>query len=179
MQKKVALSDALREQAWDIVTLQQVSGQSGRPQSYFPYLSELAALVRRECPAAKLYFHQTWSYESDSDHGDFPAYNRDQDATEMASRLLGVPRIRVGKVVRRLRQEPLFDYANGGVSLNRDGFHLTWIYGRYAAAATWCATLFGADIEKAADFLPQTEDETADPTVLATIRRVVQEVVKE
>ncbi|MBO5797077.1 MAG: DUF4886 domain-containing protein [Clostridia bacterium] len=180
MQKRVALLEALREQAWDIVTLQQVSGHSGRPASYLPYLPDLAALVRQECPNARLYFHQTWSYEVDSDHGDFPAYNRDQremdrriaDAAEMACKLIGVPLIPTGEVIRRLRQLPAFDYPKGGLSLHRDGFHLSWDYGRYAAAATWCATLFERDLEKSAAFLPPD----TDPALLSAIRRVVGEV---
>lgn len=180
MQKRVALVDALREQKWDIVTLQQVSGQSGRPASYLPYLPDLAALVRRECPTAKLYFHETWSYEVDSDHGDFPVYNRDQremdrriaDAAEMAARLINVPVIPTGEVIRRLRELPAFDYQKGGLSLHRDGFHLSWDYGRYAAAAVWCATLFGVNIEQAAGFAPPD----TDPALLAAIRRVVGEV---
>ena len=49
-----------------------------------------------------------------------------------------------GPVVQYLREnEPLFDYKNGGLSLNRDGFHLSWDYGRYAAAATWYKVLTG------------------------------------
>lgn len=40
----------------------------------------------------------------------------------------------------------------GGVDLCRDGFHLNLVYGRYAAGATWFATIFG---EKDFSYVPE------------------------
>ena len=51
--------------------------------------------------------------------------------------------IRVGEAVQRLRTKPSFDYKNGGVSLNRDGFHLSLNYGRLLAASVWCKFFTG------------------------------------
>lgn len=151
--RMVSLEEGLLLEKWDGITVQQVSGLSGRPQTYFPYLLDLVAFVREKCPDAKLYFHQTWAYETDSDHGDFAFYNRDQkemyrrigDCTAMVRRLLDVTLLPSGPVVQHLRETaPAFDYKNGGLSLNRDGFHLSLDYGRYAAAATWYKVLVGA-----------------------------------
>ena len=151
-QRMITLPEALEMDAWDVITVQQASHYSGQPQTYVPYLAELVAFAREKCPNAKIYFHQTWAYEIDSDHGGFVTYNRDQkemyrricDCATMASRLVGADILPSGPVVQYLRENaPEFDYKNGGLSLNRDGFHLSWDYGRYVAAATWYTVLTG------------------------------------
>ena len=152
MNRMINLEDALAMDAWDVITVQQASHYSGMPQTYVPYLTELVAFVKEKCPNAKIYFHQTWAYEIDSDHGGFLTYNSDQkemyrricDCAAMASRLIGADILPSGPVVQYLRENaPEFDYKNGALSLNRDGFHLSWEYGRYAAAATWYTVLSG------------------------------------
>ena len=152
MSRMISIDEALVMEEWDVITVQQVSSHSGRPQTFFPYLQELVAYVREKCPGAKIYYHQTWAYEIDSEHGDFPYYNRDQkemyrrigDCAEMAQKLIGAIVLPSGPVVQYLRENaPEFDYQNGALSLNRDGFHLSWDYGRYAAAATWYTVLTG------------------------------------
>lgn len=151
----MSIAAALALDTWDVITLQQASHVSGEPQSYIPYLTDIAAYVRAAQPQAKLYFHQTWAYEVDSDHPCFKTYNNDQgemyrrlrDASMMATKLIDAELLPVGTVIQALRRElPEFDYPNGGVSLNRDGFHLSQDYGRFAAAATWLYTLFGGPI---------------------------------
>ena len=60
----VSLREALLSDEWDVVTLQQNSANSWREETYEPYLSRLAALVREYAPVAKLYIHKTWAYEN-------------------------------------------------------------------------------------------------------------------
>ena len=155
-ERYVSIEDALGLMKWDVVTLQQASPLSGRPQSYFPYLQNLANYVTEKQPDSKIYFVQTWSYEIDRDSSAFNAYNRDQremfrrivDASEMASKVIDAPIIPVGEVIQTLRETlPEFDYKNGGMSLNRDGFHLSLDYGRFAAAATWFCKLTQREIK--------------------------------
>jgi len=154
-ERKISLNEAITLDCWDVVTLQQASGFSGQPQSYIPYVTELADFVRKNAPQAKIYFHQTWSYELDSAHADFPKYNNDQremfrrlrDSSEMASKLIGAEIIPVGTVIQKLRETlPEFDYENGGKSLCRDGFHLSLDYGRFTAAAVWFNILAKGEI---------------------------------
>ena len=76
--KGFSLKEALEMGEWDIVTMQQVSGQSGKYDSYQPYLDELVEIVSEAQPQAHLAWHMTWAYGSESTHGDFPKYNRDQ-----------------------------------------------------------------------------------------------------
>lgn len=146
----VSIAEALDMDEWDIITLQQKSRYSGMPQTYIPYLTSLADFVREKQPQAKLCFHQTWAYEIDFPHESFLDYNRNQkemfrrikDCSLMASKLIDAKLIPTGTVIQKLRETvPMFDYQNGGLSLCRDGFHLSYDYGRFAAAATWFHTL--------------------------------------
>jgi len=181
MERMVTLEEGLALDTWDVVTVQQVSHHSGQPQTYIPYLTDLVAYVQEKCPGAKIYFHQTWAYEIDSDHGGFANYNRDQqemyrricDCAQMACRLIDAVVLPSGPVVQYLRENaPAFDYKNGGLSLNRDGFHLSWDYGRYAAAATWYKVLTGNI--PAVNAFPEW-----DATLIDTIHAAVQAVVGE
>ena len=153
-----ALVDTLRAETWDVVTLQQVSGLSGLYETYQPYLDDLAALVRRECPSAVLWWHKTWAYETDSQHPDFARYGSDQAAMHaaigaaaaQACAAIGAKALPSGDVIDYLRRnEPAFNYADGGLSLCRDGFHMSLNYGRYALACTWLTTLTGAKLPDA------------------------------
>ena len=44
--KRTTLDEALRDEKWDVVSLQQVSGKSGMPASYEPYLEDLVNYVK-------------------------------------------------------------------------------------------------------------------------------------
>ena len=155
--RKVSISEALDMDNWDVITLQQASPHSGMPQTYVPALPALADMIRERCPGAQLWFHQIWAYEWGFERPVFLPYNRDQnemyrrlcDSTELAVKLIGAPLIPTGRVIQYLRENvPEFDYRNGGLSLNRDGFHLSYDYGRFAAAATWLAVLGGKRVSK-------------------------------
>ena len=152
----VSIAQMLESDTWDVITLQQVSGLSGLQESYEPYLSSLAALVREKQPQAKLYFHQTWAYEKDFVAERYEKYDSNQlkmfqciqKVTYWAAEKIGADLIPTGEVIQRIRQEvPEFQYLEGGQSLCRDGFHLTRDYGRYAAAAVWLAKLAGIRLE--------------------------------
>ena len=172
----VSLQEALDLESWDVITFQQSSPYSGMPQSYVPYLTYLADRVRSQHPTATLYFHQTWSYEWGSAHHGFAHYQNDQqemyrriaDASLMAAKLSDAYLIPVGGVIQRLRETvPAFDYLHGGLSLCRDGFHLSMDYGRFTAAAVWFYTLTGK--------LPRAQSmEHLDSELIAAILKCVE-----
>ncbi|MBQ3140503.1 MAG: DUF4886 domain-containing protein [Clostridia bacterium] len=178
--RMLSIAEALEEGPWDVVTLQQASHDSGLEKTYYPYLSSIASFVRWKSPQAKVWIHQTWAYEIDSNHGSFPVYDRDQNkmyaaltaAYAKASRAIGAPIIPCGETVQYLRKTPTFDYANGGLSLCRDGFHLSIPYGRYVAAAVWFEMLTGGDITQNT-FVPQG----ADPAIIELLRGEVHRFV--
>ncbi|HJD23130.1 MAG TPA: DUF4886 domain-containing protein [Firmicutes bacterium] len=181
----VSLRDSLAEEAWDVVTLQQASHFSGQPETYEPYLAQLVGFVKALAPHAGIYLHETWAYETDSDHGAFPLYHRNQnemyirlkDAYSQAAADLGLPLIPSGDVIQALRGTPAFCYAKGGLSLCRDGFHMGWTYGRYAVAAAWYETLFGKDI-RCNPFVPcDPQGPAAEEELLTVIRQTVHTFV--
>lgn len=155
-QGKISILEALTMRKWDAITVQQVSQDSGRYETFEPYLSSLVSFVREKQPDAKLYFHQTWAYETDSGHFGFANYHHDQkemfrciqEASQKAARSVDAALIPAGSVIQSLRDTvPEFSYGNGGLSLCRDGFHLSWDYGRFAAAATWLRAVTGQKIK--------------------------------
>ncbi len=176
---RVAIKESLLSEKWDVVTIQQVSQLSGVADSYEPYAAELLAAIRAYAPQAKICFYQTWAYEIDSDHGGFVNYNRSQskmfqmitEASEAFCEKNGLTLIPSGRVVEALRHTEAFDYANGGKSLCRDGFHMSYDYGRYAAGATWFQTLTGVPASKST-FAPEGTEQTLIDLIKATVQKV-------
>lgn len=165
----VNANDVIASTPWDIVTIQQVSGLSGVYDSHYPYLTAVLNHIRALCPTAKIVWNQTWAYASDSTHGDFPIYGRDQKKMfsmidEVSCRVAdenGLERIEVGRAIQALRER----LAPDGTELCRDGFHLSFDYGRYAAAYVW-AKFFALPVNNA--YLP----DGADAQRITQIRRI-------
>lgn len=133
---------------WDIVTLQQVSGHSGRGISY-ENLDALVDLIRPQIGDAKMYWQMTWAYQQNSTHNDFGYYNKDQARMYKSivratnekivnnPDFLGI--IPSGTSIQNLRTSTLGD------TLTADGYHLKDSYGDYTAALTWFCHFTGAD----------------------------------
>ena len=183
--RKISVNEALKMEKWDVVTLQQASPQCGDYSTYLPYLTNLYEQVKAICPDAKIYIHQTWSYEIDCTLEAYDNYERSQrimdersmEAYRLASWEIGVPLIPCGDMVRYIRKNlPEFDYANGGMSINRDGFHLSFNYGRYAAGVTWCSFLTGRD-PREVTYVPVIDEQPADTELLKKINQAVYAVL--
>ncbi len=58
--------EMLREDKWDIVTIQQGSSQCWIPESYAGDAARLIGIVRKLAPQAEIVLHKTWSYRSDA-----------------------------------------------------------------------------------------------------------------
>ncbi|SHK08496.1 protein of unknown function [Anaerocolumna jejuensis DSM 15929] len=178
--RKISIKEALLEEEWDIVTLQQCSGQSGLPESYYPYIEKLSEYVSSLVPHAKQWIHKTWAYEKDSNHEEYAYYDHSQDkmyeeltrAYELAAKKLSLPVIPCGDVIQYLRSLPAFDYGKGGLSLCRDGYHMNIPYGRYALALTWYKTLLHGDV-LSNTFVPSAEGTETDAELLRTVREGV------
>lgn len=149
MTDKVTLERAIKDEKWDYISLQQVSHFSGLWNTYQPYLHELVAYVHQLAPQAKIVWHQTWAYAQNSDHGGFKYYQSSQK--RMYKQIM--------KCSRRAVKEEGFDLIvpNGtaiqnartsfiGDNMNRDGYHLNLVYGRYTAACTWFETIFHTSV---------------------------------
>lgn len=141
------LAEIISDEPWDYVSLQQASPLSGIYESYARWLPELYAYVRARVPGDAVFMlHQTWAYAADSDHSGFAGYDNDQmkmyraivDANERAAGLVGIDIIiPSGTAVQNARTSFIGD------NMDRDGYHLDLLWGRYTAACTWFETLFG------------------------------------
>lgn len=144
------LEKVLAEEEWDYISLQQVSQDSGMPESY-ALLPELVEFVKARVPEdAVIMFHQTWAYAPGSNHGGFVNYDRDQmKMYEAIVRTVSqeAPKVGIdliipsGTAVQNARTSAL------GSDLTRDGFHLSFTHGRYIAACTWLEAVFGVNPE--------------------------------
>lgn len=184
--RKISISEALQEDSWDYITLQQVSGHSGIYASYQPFLQNIAAYVKKQCPDAELLIHQTWAYEKGSDHTDFPLYGCNQqemhnslkNAYNMAAKDLGGLRIiPCGEAFSIARQDSRFDTTMGdgnSYSLHRDGFHASFLYGRYLLSATWYECITGKPI---AD--NSYSPDGADPAVLSFLKQAAHQAIQK
>lgn len=175
----VSISEVLHTLPWDYIVTQQASHDSGWFDTYEPFAGLIIDYLKKEVPGAKICMQQTWAYEIDSDHGCFIRYNRDQN--EMYRRLkenysriaekYDLPLIPCGDVIQNIRKHTEFDVSKGGKSICRDGFHMHYLYGRYALACTWAKTLIHAPISECT-YIPKccdTEEET-DQKLLSLIQ---------
>ena len=183
---RVSLDEVLEAEEWDFITLQQASCDSGWINSYEPFMGLLLEYVRSKVPGANIFLHETWAYETDATHDKYARYHKSQQEmynclhscyTEVAEKY-GLPLIPSGTVIQKVRSLPEFDYANGGKSLCRDGFHMSYDYGRYLLACTWLKKLFSVSIMDNS-FVPDDPYLTTatDEKLLHMIRQTVEDMV--
>ena len=153
-----SIAQALAQQEWDIVTLQQASGGSGQSNTYEPYLENLIEYVQTNEPDAKILWHMTWAYAQDSTHSSFPNYNSDQmtmyNAITAATQDAVVPYMIAGDISALIPSGSAIQNARSsyaGDAFDRDGYHLN-INGRIVAAATWYSVLTGDSLDELSAF---------------------------
>ena len=141
------LKQALEDEDWDYVSLQQSSPNSGFPDTY-DLLPELVEYVKARVPEdAVLMFHQTWAFSKDSPHKEY--YRYDNDQLKMYNAIVAavsqvIPQIEdikivipSGTAIQNARTSILGD------DLTRDGHHLSRPHGRYVASCTWLQAVLG------------------------------------
>ena len=62
---KASMMEMLSKEKWDMVVIQQASHDSWKPETYFPYASNIADFVKGKVPTAEIVLQQTWSYRAD------------------------------------------------------------------------------------------------------------------
>ena len=148
----VSVQTALKQESWDVITVQQASGSSGKPDTYGS-LSKILDHVEtnKTNPTARILWHMTWAYQGDSDHSAFSNYNSDQ-ATMYQAIVDTVEEVILpntvfdgvipsGTAIQNLRTSYVGD------TVTRDGYHLHKGIGRYTAAMTWFAAITGRSLE--------------------------------
>lgn len=162
----VTIEEALAEEDWDYIVTQQASHDSGWRDTYEPFLGLIVSYLRGRAPRAKLFLQETWAYEVDSDHWAFARYERDQQKMyeklsscykEMAQKY-GMELLPCGDVIQKVRTLPPFCVQTGGLSLCRDGFHMSLVYGRYLLACVWAKKMLGISMKDLA-YVPAAAEE--------------------
>jgi hypothetical protein len=145
------LSEAITDEAWDYISFQQVSQNSGTYNTYFPHLANLLNYVKPLAtnPQVKYVLHQTWAYAQTSTHSGFANYNNNQ-ATMYAAIVNTVSIVAdsvdidiiipAGTAIQNVRTSYIGD------NLCRDGYHLDTGIGRYTVACTWYEKLVGKPV---------------------------------
>ncbi len=159
----VSIKEALTSDAWDYVTLQQVSSSSFDFDSYMPYITKLAEYVRLCAPKAKILLHQTWAYEEST-----PRYAElaVHTPSEMLSGIISTN----DAVAKEIGAngiipcgEAMMRGVNAGFTMHRDMHHASLGLGRYMLALTWYKALTGKNAEKPfADFDVEVSAEDAE-----------------
>ncbi len=149
----ISLEKALKKEQWNVITIQQVSHLSGILNSYFPYISELINYIKQNVPNTKIMLHKTWPYAHGCQHSYFSDYNNNTKTmydsinrtVKIISAQFNIPVIKTGDCIYNSYTECLFNPDYEGISLFRDGFHLSIPHGRYLAALCFYLHFYNKD----------------------------------
>lgn len=178
--RNVSVAEILQEEEFDVIVTHQASHDSGWECTYEPFLGLILKYLRKNSDA-KIFLNMTWAYEKNSPHPNFMRYERSQekmfsqlhDAYEKATERYSLPLIRSGEAIQKIRALP--EFADGSECITRDGFHMSYLYGRYALALMWAGALAGIDVRNNS-FMPVVEfipGITAEKKILREIREIV------
>lgn len=151
--EETSIHEALIEEDWDIITLQQGPSASGLP-SHYSNLQNIVNYVNtnKTNPDAQIWWHLTWASQQDhmESSDSYDRYDNDQMTmynaitntyTEAVANVIPGKIIPAGTVAQNLRTTYLGD------TITRDGYHMSHDYGRYSVALTWYVTLTGGALE--------------------------------
>ena len=147
---KHKMSDAIKSQNWDFISIQQNSKNSGKPESYV-FLQELVDIVKSQAtnPKVEIVWHMTWACANSYTGDLFAYYQMDQvtmynaivDSVEQGVfPVEGITRvIPNGTVMQNIRSSYYGD------NICRDGLHLSLPHGRILAGIGIVASTIGID----------------------------------
>ena len=146
------LLQGLKDEPWDIITMQQGSAYSGRPESYTGLVQPLINYVNhnKTNPDAKIVWHMTWAYQEGSPQSGFVHYKQDQMTMYNAiidtlkKEILPITDfaavIPAGTALQNLRTSHIGD------NVTRDTYHLNAM-GMVTAGYCWYAAFTGKTLE--------------------------------
>lgn len=161
----IALHEAVEDDDWDIITLQQCSKLSGIRESYSPYLAELAEYCKMMHPDAEIMLHQTWAYEQGCPIPEFRTnYGNDQlnmyaMLTEAYAEAAIEAEIKTiipsGRAWQTARQTKIGD------RLTRDGFHGNEL-GQFLAGCCFYEKIFRENVIENPYCLPEFDESVSN-----------------
>ena len=155
----VSLAQALKDEPWNVVSLQTQSAKAAERETIDPGLGQLVKFVRKRTPrGARLMYFQTWPYARQSTthwmafgHNNVEMYPKLMAVSKEFSEKYKLEVIPVGTTIQNLRSS--FNQ-QGDV---RHGDHLNHTIGSYAAAATLYEAVTGRDARELTDrYAPYT-----------------------
>ena len=165
---------------WDVIVFQQASGFSGLKDSY-SYLSDVIVGLTKELkPSVRRAFNMTWAYQGDSTHGHFVNYDKNQQTMYNAI---------ISAVKDMVESEKLIDFIipNGtavqnaralfGDTITRDGFHLSYDFGRYIAGLTAFSKITGVSVDKVT-YAPSTIDAKMIEIAKESVKKAIKNPYK-
>ncbi len=172
----------LKDENWDYIVMQQASPLSGVESSYNSDLTGLITYINnnKTNPKAKLLWHMTWAYQSDSTHSAFPTYQKNQ--MTMYNMIISANKNKIltngsfykiipsGTAVQNTRTSFIGD------TLTRDGYHLSNNIGRYIAALTWFAEITRLPLDTMT-FNPAPKEITEEHVI--AIREAVENAIEK
>ena len=183
------LVTVLKADKWDVVTIQQASHESWRPESFHPWGDRLVEKIRKYAPQAKIVVQQTWSYSKLDGRicdkktkgpgswgiDQLGMYERLTDNYRALAEKNGFDIIPTGLAVQLFRaMAPRAEDVVGTVSPKGvDSIHLN-PRGEYLQACVWTAKLFGADIRD----ISYAPTELGSAKEFATMRHAAMEAVR-
>ena len=179
-QNKKSVRYALQLEEWDYITVQQVSQDSGNPNSLSNLQNVLNYVENNKTNTqAEIYWHMTWAYQTTSYHTNFPDYGNSQ--MTMYNSIISTTKNHIsdyemiegiipsGTAVQNLRTSYLDD------SLSLDTYHMSYGTGRYAVALTWFSFFTGIDA-RYIDWVPEDYPKIAEDK--AAISNAVNMAIK-
>ena len=140
----VSLEQCITASDWDIITIQQVSGLSGKYETFNPFANQLVKYIKSFQPNAEIRLHMTWAYSKyygglASNHYKTQEnmYNCIVDAYDKFSKEFNAKIIPSGKAMDIARKNPAVRD-----NVNRDGFHCSEL-GRVLTGWVWFECLTG------------------------------------
>ena len=185
----------LKSEKWDVVTIQQASHASWKPESYHPWGDNLVKYIRENAPQAKIVVHETWSYTP----WDKRLAGWGIDQNEMYAKLhaayadfaksYGFDILPTGTAVQLVRKELPVAYTENSLGgdvvgsakfVQKDGkwvpqgdvFHMG-ASGNHLQALVWTAKLFDVDVTTC-KYVPKD----MDPKRAEFLRRMAMKAVK-
>ncbi len=153
------LREKLESASWDVVTIQQASHDSWRPEAFEPYAENLIAYIHKYAPQAQVTIQQTWSYKP----GEGRLAQWELDSTQMYERLtacyvglaqrFALPILPTGLAVQIVRMGAVGTYPELDM-IGPDKYHLS-DSGQYLQACVWFSALFRRSAAEIA-FVPES-----------------------
>lgn len=145
------MRDAIKDEEWQIITMQQASGVSGMLATYNEDIDILTAYVNaNKTGDPRLGWHMTWAYQQNSTHGEFINYGNNQQT--MYEKIVSCVNAKIdtnsefdfvipaGTAIQNARTSYIGD------NLTIDGYHLNSL-GEYIIGVTWVMKITGWPIE--------------------------------